>query len=161
MKATTIALSISIGIAVVIATFIYQGLKLYNVITDNFSMVWYGVQVTLVMIPVLLIMGYVFVWLREVFIKKFNEKEKDMSWNYRVIKHDEKETVYYNIHEVYYDKKGKVDGISLENIAPMGETKEEVIEDLKIMLNDANKHPVLSMTELEKRWKKNDKKVKK
>ena len=28
-----------------------------------------------------------------------------MSWNYRIVKHDKSNEVYFQIHEVYYDEK--------------------------------------------------------
>ena len=54
-----------------------------------------------------------------------------MSWNYRVVKKDG----MYAIHEVYYSD-GKVVGITEDGVAPTGETKLEVVEDLVRMLQD-------------------------
>lgn len=55
-----------------------------------------------------------------------------MSWNYRVVKKDG----MYAIHEVHYSN-GVVIGITEDALAPMGETKSEVIEDLVMMLQDS------------------------
>lgn len=58
-----------------------------------------------------------------------------MSWNHRIIRHIEPRThmddsIYYAIHEVYYDEDGKVNGWTEEPIRIM----EESLEDLKVTL---------------------------
>lgn len=55
-----------------------------------------------------------------------------MSWNHRVIRRVYPNThmddsILYEIYEVYYDKDGKIDGITEEPIS----IREESIEDLK------------------------------
>jgi hypothetical protein len=54
-------------------------------------------------------------------------------WNHRIIRHIEKTTnmddsIYYAIHEVYYDENGKVQGWTEEPIRILAES----LEDLKV-----------------------------
>ena len=65
-----------------------------------------------------------------------------MSWNYRVVRQKNKLGTYYGIHEVYYNKKGKVSAMTQDLITPCGDTLEELKEDLQYMLEACNK-PVL------------------
>lgn len=69
-----------------------------------------------------------------------------MTWHYQATK----ETVHgediYTIREVYEDKfHGK--GWTVNPVYAQGETKEELIQDLKNMLSDAEEFPVLDVTE--------------
>lgn len=65
-----------------------------------------------------------------------------MTWHYQATK----ETIHgediYTIREVY-DKYGG----SVNPVYARGETKEELIQDLKNMLSDAEEFPVLDLTE--------------
>jgi hypothetical protein len=72
-----------------------------------------------------------------------------MSWNHRVIKktykYDGEEASYgYEIHEVYYDKDGRIDGWTEQPVNPYGETVEELHTDLAYFLNALDK-PVLEI----------------
>lgn len=60
-----------------------------------------------------------------------------MSWNYRVVKKDG----MYAIHEVHYSD-GEIIGITEDAVAPIGETKSEVVEDLVMMLQDCKSEVV-------------------
>ncbi len=51
-------------------------------------------------------------------------------WNYRIVK---KENVY-GIHEAFYDSDGKIEAITENAVNPHGETKDDLIEDLDLML---------------------------
>ena len=73
-----------------------------------------------------------------------------MSWNYRVIRHDKEEKIFYQIHEVYYDDNNKIETFTENAVHPFGESIEELITDLDHMLGDARKYEVLSLRELEK-----------
>lgn len=60
-----------------------------------------------------------------------------MGWNYRATREsipvapDSEETVYrYAIRELFYDKDGNVNGWSDEEVAPTGDTWNELVEDL-------------------------------
>ena len=72
-----------------------------------------------------------------------------MSWHYRVFKVIEGGDKYFCIKE-YYPRLGAIVGkkthggdVWTENpCAPFGETKSELIRDLKCMLSDAQKHPI-------------------
>ena len=78
-----------------------------------------------------------------------------MTWNYRVIRKIKTVTLrpgvvrrnhFYEIHEVYYDEKGKPDKWTEE---PVHGTYYESLKDLRIalsmMLCDSLKHPVLEI----------------
>lgn len=43
-----------------------------------------------------------------------------MSWNYRLLKMKDGEDDFYQIHEVYYDKQGKVKGYTKEGVTVAG-----------------------------------------
>ena len=68
-------------------------------------------------------------------------------WNHRIIRHIEHRThmddsIYYAIHEVYYDEDGKVKGWTEEPIRIL----EESLEDLKATLqrlSESFNNPVL------------------
>lgn len=70
-----------------------------------------------------------------------------MSWNYRVCRHystlpDGTVEDYYRIHEVYYDKRGKITAVSVDGIDPHGLTLTGLKKDLS-MMRAALKQPVL------------------
>lgn len=61
------------------------------------------------------------------------------------------EELTYGLVECYYDDDGNIKFTTERFIEPSGETKEELIENLEMMLKDARKDaPVL---DLEKLWK--------
>ena len=76
-------------------------------------------------------------------------------WNYRTAfkRHviNGVEEITYGLVEAYYNDKGELLLATERFIEPSGETKEELIENLEMMLEDAKKDtPVL---DLEKLWK--------
>jgi hypothetical protein len=84
------------------------------------------------------------------------KKKKLKYWNRRVIKHGEGKKAFFQIHRVYYIN-NKIDMWSENAIMPGGETLDELIEELKDMLNIANhaklrsgRLPVLIADELPK-----------
>lgn len=66
-----------------------------------------------------------------------------MTWNYRIIKHEENGETYYAIHEVYYDKNGKPEAVTKESIAAQDDTPEGIKQQLEWMLL-ALKEPTLN-----------------
>lgn len=62
------------------------------------------------------------------------------SWNYRQVKDGN----HYGIHEVYYDKYGKIEAITENPCTPYGESKDELFKDLDFMLGALSK-PVVDM----------------
>ena len=64
-----------------------------------------------------------------------------MSWNYRVIRHKETETgiVYYAIHEVFYNEQSAPYMMSERPITPHGDSPEELIAELKLLQDAADK----------------------
>ena len=76
-------------------------------------------------------------------------------WNYRTAFKRQiingVEEITYGLIEAYYNDKGDLWLTTERFIEPSGETKEELIENLEMMLKDAKKDaPVL---DLEKLWK--------
>lgn len=76
-----------------------------------------------------------------------------MTWNYRIIYHDDDKYPYYGLHEVFYTKKGKIkfwtkraDVVGEGNI---DEGVGEIISALKMMLKDAKNSPVLIHSEID------------
>jgi hypothetical protein len=70
--------------------------------------------------------------------KHSQSKKKPLKyWNRRVIKHGEGKKAFFQIHRVYYIN-DKIDMWSENGIRPGGETLDELIEELKDMLNIAN-----------------------
>jgi len=71
-----------------------------------------------------------------------------MSWNYRIIKKRDKELKedQYFLAEVFYDHDGSLRGYSGET-SIWGNTKDEIIDVLEMMMEDAKKHPVLNEKE--------------
>ena len=65
-------------------------------------------------------------------------------WDYRIIcKKDKKsKTTSFEVHEVYYSKKGKIKDWTLYPVAPFGENVKELKRDMKYF-QDALKKPVL------------------
>ena len=56
-------------------------------------------------------------------------------WNYRIIKDDET----YGLYEVFYNEKGEI-ALHSENPDVVGESVDEIIKSLELMLGDAKKH---------------------
>lgn len=81
-----------------------------------------------------------------------------MSWNYRVgfkrhkfkssLALEEQEELQYGIVEAYYNEDGEIQFTSANFQAPCGETQEELIEDLEMMLKDAKRAPVIDLDKL-------------
>ena len=49
-----------------------------------------------------------------------------MSWNYRVIEHEDEDVKFYQIHEVYYDKDGNPESMTEDASLPFGDNVEEL-----------------------------------
>ena len=82
-----------------------------------------------------------------------------MSWDYRVLrKYDRsggKTFTFYEIHEVYYDDKGKVASISEEAVNPYGENINELMIEWS-MFSDAFTKPILDFDLINKRGYESD-----
>ena len=69
-------------------------------------------------------------------------------WNYRIIKDAET----YGLYEVFYNEKGEI-ALHSENPDVVGESVDEIISSLELMLGDAKKHikekPVLEKDKIE------------
>ena len=73
-----------------------------------------------------------------------------MTWNYRIIYHDEGKHPYFAIHEVFYNELGKVTNWTTDPIDVSGESQLEVTKTLMQMLKDTDKTDVLLESQLEK-----------
>ena len=74
-----------------------------------------------------------------------------MSWNYRIFEKTDLfgGNVYYEIHEVYYNSKDQICGITELPVLPFGT---DDIEDLRVcfeLMTKALERPVLKMEEIE------------
>jgi hypothetical protein len=65
-----------------------------------------------------------------------------MKWGYRLLKTKDGDNDFYQIHEVYYDKDGKVDGYTANAVTVGGHSKAEVRWVLEQMLEALNKEPI-------------------
>lgn len=64
------------------------------------------------------------------------------TWNYRLMAHESKDEIYFEIHEVFYNKKGKPDGCTMNPVTVGGESKKGIKWTLKKM-KKACKKPIL------------------
>ena len=58
-------------------------------------------------------------------------------WNYRIVRHKIARGEYYRVHEVYYDMDGEPSIIAGDPEAAFGETPDELIAELELMLEEA------------------------
>lgn len=65
-----------------------------------------------------------------------------MSWNHRILAHKSHRRVYFSIHEVYYDTKGKPDAYTSNAITVEGDSIESIEWTLKKM-KKCLKKPIL------------------
>ena len=75
-----------------------------------------------------------------------------MTWNYRILKRASKDEpeYYYALNEVFYEKNGKLMAFSDADTI-VGNSPEEIIELLEIMLSDAKKdRPILNEDDFKK-----------
>jgi hypothetical protein len=69
-----------------------------------------------------------------------------MTWNYRVIRHDEG---HLALHEVYYDDDGKPNRVTTEPVTFVAESDDGItglINSLELALNDARERPALDFS---------------
>jgi len=66
-----------------------------------------------------------------------------MTWNYRIMKHSHRSGDYYAIHECFMNSNGQAHSWTEDEITPSGETPEELIETLEMMLKDAKTYGAL------------------
>lgn len=67
-----------------------------------------------------------------------------MSWNYRIIEFPDG----CAMHEVYYDKRGRITARAEKPRMLVGEKPNDIIEDLELMLADAKRRPSLKVEDL-------------
>jgi len=69
-------------------------------------------------------------------------KATNMRWGYRLLKTKDGDDDFYQIHEVYYNEKGKVDGWTANAVTVGGHSKTEVKWVLEQMLEAINKETI-------------------
>ena len=70
-------------------------------------------------------------------------------WNNRIIKHEKNGTIWYGVHEVFYNKDGSIYAYTEDAINIIGETEEETIGQAEQILRDIIDTPVLVASEIE------------
>ena len=66
-----------------------------------------------------------------------------MTWNYRIIHHDQDDPEWFGLHEVYYDGAGRVEGWTEAPVEFVADTREEMLGDLYDDFQDAKNQDVL------------------
>ena len=66
-----------------------------------------------------------------------------MRWNYRVIKHEQGECVFYELHKVYYDDNGLPDRFTDKAVSIVGNNLNDIEWSLK-KIKKAIKKPIIS-----------------
>jgi len=74
-----------------------------------------------------------------------------MTWNYRIIHHDDHEHPYYGLHEVYYYENDNSISTWTVDATVVGDDADEIISSLKMMLKDAESKPILVHSFINKR----------
>lgn len=69
-------------------------------------------------------------------------------WNYRILRHRDKGHTWFSVHEVYYDDKNRAWGYTQDAVAAKGETKDETIACLRMMLKDCLFSPALDASKI-------------
>lgn len=72
-----------------------------------------------------------------------------MSWNYRVVKHEQDDMVFYTIHEVHYDENGEAIAYTENAVPAFGEDHQELKDSLIHQMGALTK-PVLDAKIFEK-----------
>ena len=65
-----------------------------------------------------------------------------MTWNYRVVHRRCGDTDTFTIHEVFYNGAGEITAMTEDPVEPMGESLQELKDDVELMLTALN-HPVV------------------
>lgn len=73
-----------------------------------------------------------------------------MTWNYLITKHDTAKTIYFAIHEVFYDENGKITNWTEEPIQIIGDGEIDIANILQQMILDI-KTPFLKESRLLKK----------
>lgn len=70
-----------------------------------------------------------------------------MTWNYRVVRKQTADGEYYGIHEVYYDSDGNPEMVTVEPVAPCGDTLQELVDDMRYYIIAVSR-PVLDYEDI-------------
>jgi hypothetical protein len=75
------------------------------------------------------------------------------TWNFRIIKHNlpTEPEVWFGLHEVYADKKGRIEGWTEQPIL-VGDSIEDIAKELNHMVDDVRRFPeAINLSEFIKR----------
>ena len=75
-----------------------------------------------------------------------------MSWNHRLLAHKDGDEMYFQIHEVYYDKEGKPDGYTANGVSVGAESLDGINWVLDKMKECLEK-PILSVENFQETFK--------
>jgi len=75
-----------------------------------------------------------------------------MSWNHRILAHKDGDEMYFQIHEVYYDKEGKPNSYTLNGVSVGAESLDGINWVLDKMKECLDK-PILSVENFPKTFK--------
>lgn len=73
-----------------------------------------------------------------------------MTWNFRLVKHTEpkSKSVWYGIHEVFYNEVGKPWAMTQQPIQLEGESAKDISADLKLIQLDLKRLPILNVEKI-------------
>ena len=77
-----------------------------------------------------------------------------MTWNFRVVRHTEPKSrsVWYGVHEVFYNNAGKPSTMTQEPVQVDGESVKDIVAYLNMIKRDLKRLPVLDVDKI--RWAK-------
>ena len=64
-------------------------------------------------------------------------------WSNRIVKHEKDDTVWYGVHEVFYNDNGGINGYTEDPITILGETEKDVKSQLEMIMKDIENHEVI------------------
>jgi len=76
------------------------------------------------------------------------ESGNKMTWNYRIIKHDENENVWFAVHEVFYNYDNTIMGYTQDPISIVGDDAGDCITTANMIIRDLERLPVLTESQI-------------
>ena len=71
-------------------------------------------------------------------------KLNNMGWNHRILAHKDGDEMYFQVHEVYYDDKGKPESYTANGVS-VGDDSLEGINLILDQMKECSKKPILSI----------------
>lgn len=75
-----------------------------------------------------------------------------MTWNFRLVKHAQSKSVWYGVHEVFYNEAGKPWAMTQEPVDVAGESAKDILGDLNRIKQDLKRSSVLDVNKI--KWAK-------